>query len=144
MPFWFGTCPFVFPFYLFFLIKTIGLSVKRQGVRRECLPPNICIHNGLWNEDTWWSDGRGGGLQGMREQFSSLLFLMWELLWGWCCYSGLFLCASGHPFSSHLLQTLAVREREENRLSRLLQTYVCAFEVFNTASGNIRQHVKRT
>lgn len=108
MPFWFGTCPFVFPFYLFFLIKTIGLSVKRQGVRRECLPPNICIHNGLWNEDTWWSDGRGGGLQGMREQFSSLLFLMWELLWGWCCYSGLFLCASGHPFSSHLLQTLAV------------------------------------
>lgn len=43
---------------------TIGPGVKKKGKcnkSEECPAPNICIHHGLWNEDTWWSDGREGG-----------------------------------------------------------------------------------
>lgn len=53
--------------------------------------------------------------KGTRGQFSSFQFQMRrELLWSWCC-SGFFLCASGHPFSFHLLQTLATMKRENKK-----------------------------
>lgn len=47
-----------------------------------------------------------------RDAFNSLLLLMrQELLWGWCCCSGLCLCASGPLSSFHLLRTLAARSK---------------------------------
>lgn len=66
--------------------------------------------DGLWDEDTWWSDSREGAFIGPGGLFKSLQVLMMrrELLWSCCCCSALFLCAFGRPVSSHLPQTLAV------------------------------------
>lgn len=114
---------------LFFLHKS-NCREKRRTMSDESLYPNICIRLDFWNEDTWWSDSREGALQGTRGQFSSLLFLMWrEMLWSWRCCSGLFLCASDHPSSFHLLPTLAARKKE----TRHLQTCICFYDLFNNA-----------
>lgn len=98
----------------------------------------------LWNEDTWWSDSREGNMQGTRRQFSSLLTLMRrELPWSWCCCSGLFLCASVHPFSFHLLQTLATKEEVTNKTKAFdnVQLLLILFNTVSTSS-NVLYHVK--
>lgn len=52
----------------------------RSGQTKECLAPNISILQGLWNEDTRWSDGGEGGTRG---PFRNLRFLRGPE-WRWC------------------------------------------------------------
>lgn len=57
--------PFVLPFFLKNSYTT-WCKKGKHNKSEECPAPNICIHHGLWNEDTWWSDGKEGGGQDRR------------------------------------------------------------------------------
>lgn len=62
---WFGTYSFFFPFNKN-KKTTLRPGVKMRGVIRVWNVQTLVSFMNLWNEDTWWSDSREGGLQETR------------------------------------------------------------------------------
>lgn len=94
-----------------FLLASFSVKKKKQDRKKASIlrvsetSLESCGMKMLVGVTAEWGEQSGGG-------FNTLLPLMRrELLWGWRCCSGLFLCASALLSSARLLRTLAARSK---------------------------------